>query len=430
MPIRIINPVRFKWPAVVFLTLLILYLLACTVSYFFGREEIRIGYGPYYTYTPVNLKMQNQEKFNRANWELSHFFEPWKKSFVIQALVDTKGDYEDIIRKSIFYDLSNGESGNQMTSANTYVWLCTQNDFTGKNSLEVIGYKTSEKDYYNSRFIWHKGIGDLSADKNQTIGQILSRIPGVRILLNERTMSGSTYIVPKIYLIENFPNRALNVSYESKSNVVKETIFKRQAIGTISNSEFTGQLDRGMRDSLFAQDIMVNIPHDAIVVNKRWWNSTIMKEHQKEILTVLTKHNIITPNSRSKIFRDMHSFDREFELRKEKKREVLASMFKYYVSMGIWVKPDSVYVPDNNLMNLKFRKDFTQYVVYRTVYGDVQNPYFTFEKVRGNIRINDYYRAKFDSLGGQRLRVLSQSKAAELDDLLRVRDSLFIRKYK
>lgn len=368
-----------------FILLFLVYL--CTL--FFYKEVINIGYGCYFASSPMDLKAMIQKSYSKTNWKLLSLI-PFKNSFLFSVYVqDVDDDYNYIER------CANGDE-RQMAVVNTYGFL-NLSDST-RSKLEVIGRKKEDKNYYTTRFVWNKHIADLPSSQCQSIEQILKFAPNTPIVLNCNLESSSTYNVPKIYLLEKqLDTIPFLVTFDNKKNVLDEVVKKNQLIGVVSNSEFSKQLGT-LKDSLFIQDIMINIPHDYVVANKAWWGRK--DEHErKRILKALGDANLIERYSSRKDTINMI------------KGVVLNELFKYYVSMAISTK-DSLYVLPSNPLKFEYNLKDT-FCVYKTVYGNIRDPYYSFRKEMCNIKLDTLSKA---SVRG--CRIVPLKYALRLDSLM------------
>lgn len=426
-----VNLFKRRWTSALFKygCLLIIFLFILSL-FFVSKEIIRVGYGPYYASTPLDLKSMLQERYRKLNNELfGSFF--GKKYYTFQVHVQDISDCKDIVERCVLYskvedrEEDKNKRSYQMISVNTYKWLTASKE--EKDSLYIIGYKIAGKDYYTSRFIWHKQIADGNLAKIQSVKQIVDSFPEIPIFLNSNQTSGSTYIVPKIYLMENSLDDLSNISFAMKHDVINEIATKRQAIGVISDSEFTEQLG-SLKESLFVQDIMVNIPHDLIVVNKKWWND-LGTDARKHLLEILEKHNMMICSYMAKNGNEKKEPSKSDSIsEKQNIRNVMESLFLYYVSMGVKTKND-IYIPDYNLLDITIDNN-SNFCAYKTVYGNLSTGYYTFKKMKVN-NLYNFTRAEIihcDSMRGW--RIIPECLSGQLDSLIEKRNIMFYKSKK
>lgn len=365
-----------------------------------SKIPVNIYHGPYATYTPVDLQVKCQNLYSEKF--------PWYKtdSLLLRAKVVKKRElgYKEAWLEAFEENIR--DSTKTLFSINSYIWMVlakgkvpcdtiklnsSSTSGSGKEyHLIVIGHKKTDRPYYLLRFITHKG-GHFPVSEAEFSDAVY--------MLNEREESGSTHVTPEVYLLENCTCKLPQVIWEAKNNMVRELVAdkfetssgKRRLIGAISDSEYTDLLDDEMRDSLIVRDVMVNIPHDPIVVIQEVW-----KDKKKDLNIVcreLEKAGLIT--------------------KKKKRTSYLQEMYRYYVSLGILRKDERGYYIHDPQRGCELslwggkpeRKKRDTFSFYRTVYGNLEDHYYRFEK-----------KAEISLVIGEDLVIINPSK--ELESLL------------
>lgn len=366
-----------------FLLPVLLLMLLCI---YVVNKTVYIYHGPYAPYTPVDLQKKRQKKYNE-DFSVFQIFKNggfWLKTAVVKRRdLDYIAAWKDIFREN------QKDGKKKIFSVNSYAWLCLAKGKVPCDTLcigsgegdtvklRVIGYKKAERPYYLLRFITYKQ-GHFPSDPEE--------FSAARYILNLKEESGSTHVTPEIYLLENCGNILPSVLWESKSNMVGELVAGKPEkntmwpypVGAISDSEYNELLDEDIRKNLIVRDIMVNIPHDPLViVDEVWTEKGLFGGADSSIVCKLLK---------KKGWMEQES---------ERTRH-LQKMYRYYVSLGILRKNerDEFYIHNpqyenkekGNGMNILPDSLYTDREVeirchfFRTVYGNLEDHYYRFER--------------------------------------------------
>ncbi|MDR0954608.1 MAG: hypothetical protein LBM20_04405 [Rikenellaceae bacterium] len=325
---------RKSWFLVSIITLFILVLLFAI----FSPQKVKIGIAPYDVNNEASLEeMLEQNLIDYANesmWELDALIPPFK----FDVKVNPAQNYQEVLD-----DVRDGDTDIAFLSS----YLCALNDIpsnmTGKNaSIKIIGYmKEGYTDIYKSWLIANrKGFKD-----GVTIEDILCGIKKgeITVCLNEIEESGSTHIVPKMYLLEhgiNTLNNSIKVLYMQKSDMMQYLERHPNSVGFISSSEYLKQFmpTTGTTHSWFVHHLEYPLPRDIIVANKEWWEKIEVRSDTAIITEALSRGDI----------KSVPKTDGDTEKRNK---------FKVYIESGVLYdksNPDSLWVVklDNKWWNI------------------------------------------------------------------------------
>lgn len=404
----------------------------------FSKNRVLTIYnGPYSIYTPVSLQAKKQKEINEK-FPLSKYLFCNGELVKIEMTKDQNLTYSEGWWQSI-ETKDNNQLKKIVLFTNSYFWLLQNkgcvSDTVWLSSrqgdayrLEVIGYKKTEKPYYTSRFIWHKSM---------PFPCLKQKVKHQSFLLNSKDESGSTHIIPEIYLLEKCNTELPDISWDTRQNIIQECVFKKQIIGIMSHSEYSEQLDKAMKDSLSIKDIMVNIPMDVVTMvtghipkdridkldgldNLSNMSDSILKDKYKAHLwtntdfakQILQAKNLIITQAKDSL--------------EYKKSACLREMLTYYVSMGI-IRYDkknklSIIIPqDSDWLNIRSIKEADSVMIYKTRYGNLEDHYYSFDFI-GKIAMENLSHKNCHQ--GHRI-IPCGSSANELENLINKRDSLF-----
>lgn len=430
-----------KVACVIIITFIIILVIRVITGCSIGGK-LTIYNGPYSTYTPVSLQTKRQKEINEKV-SLCKCILGKDVLIKIEVTKDQNLTYSEGWWQSLERNKPT-QLKKFVLFTNSYFWLLLNNGHLLNTTwrkkpqedayrLEVIGYKKTEKPYYTSRFIWHK---DMLFPNLEEPDSCLS------FLLNSKSESGSTHIVPEVYLLENSKESLPDISWDTRQNIIQECVYKKQIIGVTSHSEYNEQLDKAMKDSLSIKDIMVNIPTDVVVMVTGYIPKTSISDRPEELDSLLvmddktlkekynaclwTGTNSVKNTLQAKnliITRDKDSVDYA-------KAVCLHEMFKYYVSMGILrpneKKKKSIILPqESDWLKVMSTRESDSILIYKTRYGNLEDHYYSFDficKIPKN-KLNEY----IDSTGNNKRVIPCGPFADELNNLINKRNSLFKR---
>lgn len=360
---------------------IVLILLIVVLWYFFFPSTVYIYHGPYATYTPVDLQKKRQEEYNKKyTWLAWGRDKIWLKAAVVKR---KDLDYLECWKEAFLENKANGKK--VIFSVNSYTWMCLAKGKVSCDSLKVrngcdsctlkvIGYKKAERPYYLLRFI---------TPRKGTFPSTPEEFAQAKYILNVKEGSGSTHVTPEVYLLENCTRTLPVVAWDSKNNMVRELVAnkpegqnkERYWIGAISDSEYNELLDQEMRDSLIIQDVMINIPHDPLVIIQEVWQKDKGGIGKDAVCDDLCKNGLMEKGS--------------------KRISYLQRMYKYYIALGILRKDEEgnfyIHNPQyenrvkGNEMNILLDGPYKDSIsvwcyFYKTVYGNLEDHYYRFEK--------------------------------------------------
>ena len=376
----ILRNICLNWGTIGGITLILLIVM---LGYFFFPSTVYIYHGPYATYTPVDLQKKRQDEYNKKsgwwNWGINKI---WLKAAVVKR---KDLDYLDCWKEVFWENIDDQKK--VIFSLNTYTYMCLAGGDISRNCipikdnndsvfchLKIVGYKKAERPYYLLRFITHK---------NGTFPSTPEEFARAKYILNVKEGSGSTHVTPEVYLLENCTKTLPVVAWDSKNNMVRELVANKSEgpnkgrywIGAISDSEYNELLDQEMRDSLIIQDVMINIPHDPLVIIQEVWQKYKGVLGEEAVCDYLCKNGLMEKGS--------------------KRIAYLQRMYKYYVALGILRKDEEgnfyIHNPQyenrvkGNEMNILPADPYKDSIsvwcyFYKTVYGNLEDHYYRFEK--------------------------------------------------
>lgn len=359
-----------------------------------------IYHGPYSAYTPISLQKKIQEGYDgqipiydrdillKASVEKNEkldYKESWlhtmigkDKTYKNQLHLYSLNTVSWLFLKYMsggikisdghdfeFIEGTNVDTGNSRTAVLKIIQDGVKND-----TLEIIGYKRSDRMYYHPLVVWHKDSVLFRLDSLVETRKMF--------VLNNKRGSGSTNLVANVYLREKY--KSVDVVYMSKSEMLQSLVSKNQLIGVMSDDEFTNQLDEGQKRLLFMEPMMINIPIDPIVVRKWEWDQVGVTK-RKEVLARLKKEYIL-----------IDTIGRQGEI-----MDCLRDMLKFYLSMPIidwgeqgersvvcktessFIRGDSIFKGrDTVALDTIFDEKGLLYLC-RVRYADIRNPFYSFE---------------------------------------------------
>lgn len=267
-------------------------------------KEILVGLAPFHINDIPDLENKHLVLFKNANI----FLRERKSEYRLTPYISKRG-YEGVL-----HDLKEGEikiaSISQCLFARLindkicgYNWksgseCCLNSKKTsGTDDFVLIGYKKKGGNRaYKSGFLYHKQNGafldSCIFDKlermhySDSIFDISLLFKDINIILGTEEFSTSSHVLPEVYLLERGINLKLSKRHEKLSrSAMKDAILKNKndvIIGFVSDEDYDRIDWKSQKDSLCFRPILIPIPYDAIVVNKKWWNR-IGEKNQKII---------------------------------------------------------------------------------------------------------------------------------------------------
>ncbi len=340
--------------------------LLCAALSFLGVNAVRkaihvsVGMTPFHVNDRSDLVGRYQSHLRPINYDLNESGILNKRNITLEiALADS---YEAII------DGLKEDKNIQMAFVSQYLYHKNMKGKRENDALKLIGFKTMDgAHYYKSVVIWNRGRFDAKVDITTIVEKLKS---GAGVFYLGPGESVSTHIVPELFLAGNGYDAIIDHDdslKKSRTDIVKliENNNKGAIIfGALSDEDYM-RLDPDLRKKIDTLGIDVDIPYDAVLVNRKWWDRELEPRFKKRIMKAMSFDNDETKVTMGLVGycgRKDNKFDSLYNV---------ADGFRKYLSAGIFIDGTRARIPQDTLISLGFdtTKDTIDVTVHRSVKG-------------------------------------------------------------